>query len=43
MEQAYGLMVNYLYKLNEIERNHEIYSEQGKAVLSSSVRALLKG
>jgi malonyl-CoA decarboxylase len=41
-KQAYGMMVNYLYKLNEIERNHEIYSEQGKAVLSSVVRAIVK-
>lgn len=40
--QSYGMMVNYYYKLNEIERNHEVYSEQGKAVLSSAVRALLK-
>ncbi|KJS36063.1 MAG: malonyl-CoA decarboxylase [Rhodospirillaceae bacterium BRH_c57] len=42
VQQSAGLMVNYLYKLNEIERNHETYSGQGKAVLSSSVKALLK-
>ncbi|MGC2854004.1 malonyl-CoA decarboxylase [Novispirillum sp. DQ9] len=42
VKQAAGLMVNYLYKLNEIERNHETYSAQGKAVLSSGVKALLK-
>lgn len=42
LSQAAGLMVNYLYKLNDIERNHETYSEQGKAVLSSGVRGLLK-
>lgn len=42
LQQSAGLMVNYLYKLNEIERNHETYSGQGKAVLSSSVKALLK-
>lgn len=41
-KQACGMMVNYLYKLNEIERNHEIYSEQGKAVPSSAVRSLVK-
>lgn len=42
VKQSAGLMVNYLYKLNEIERNHETYSGQGKAVLSSAVKALLK-
>lgn len=42
VKQSAGLMVNYLYKLNEIERNHETYSGQGKAVLSTGVKALLK-
>lgn len=42
LAQSAGLMVNYLYKLNDIERNHETYSEHGKAVLSSGVRGLLK-
>lgn len=42
LKQSCGLMVNYLYKISEIERNHEIYSEQGKAVLSTAVRGLLK-
>jgi hypothetical protein len=35
-------MVNYLYKLHDIERNHETYSELGKAVLSTAMRAQLK-
>lgn len=42
LHQSAGMMVNYLYKLNEIDRNHETYSGQGKAVLSSGVKALLK-
>lgn len=41
LEQSAGLMVNYLYKLNDIERNHESYRGHGKAALSSSVKALL--
>lgn len=40
--QAAGMMVNYLYKLPDIERNHEAYSDQGKAALSTSVRSLFK-
>jgi malonyl-CoA decarboxylase len=42
LQQSAGLMVNYLYKLSEIEENHEAYSGQGKVALSSAVKALLK-
>ena len=41
MRQSAGLMVNYLYKLSEIEDNHEAYSAQGKVAISSSVKSLL--
>ena len=41
LRQSAGLMVNYLYKLNEIEDNHEAFSGQGKIAMSSSVKALL--
>lgn len=40
--QSAGIMVNYLYKLGEIERNHETYSTSGKVVTSSAVNTLLK-
>lgn len=40
--QSAGLMINYLYKLSEIDRNHEAYSAQGKVAMSSAVRALLR-
>jgi malonyl-CoA decarboxylase len=42
LRQSAGVMVNYLYKLHDIERNHETYSELGKAVLSTAMRAQLK-
>nr|WP_300314879.1 malonyl-CoA decarboxylase [Halomonas sp.] len=35
-----GLMVNYLYVLDDIERNHEQYTTDGKVVCSSTVRDL---
>ncbi|WP_413615887.1 malonyl-CoA decarboxylase [Halomonas cupida] len=35
-----GLMVNYLYVPDDIERNHERYSTDGKVMCSSSVRDL---
>ena len=40
--QAYGLMVNYLYDLDEIEKNHEAYAEGRTVVASNSVQRLLR-
>ena len=42
VRQSYGIMVNYLYKLNEIESNHESYKGDGKIKTSSAVRGLVK-
>ncbi|MDP6343542.1 MAG: malonyl-CoA decarboxylase [Alphaproteobacteria bacterium] len=43
LEQSAGLMVNYLYKLGDIEQNHEAYRGRGKISASAQVRRLLKG
>ena len=43
MEQSAGMMVNYLYKLDDIEANHEAYRGEGKVTTSSTIRSLLKG
>ncbi|HOW74774.1 MAG TPA: malonyl-CoA decarboxylase [Candidatus Competibacteraceae bacterium] len=40
--QSAGLMVNYLYKLSDIEANHEAYRGEGKVTTSSAIRALFK-
>jgi malonyl-CoA decarboxylase len=42
MKQSCGLMVNYLYKLDEIEDNHEAYAREARVVVSGSVKRLLK-
>lgn len=42
LKQSCGMMVNYLYKLNEIEKNHEQYKGQGKVVASSAVKSMAK-
>ncbi len=42
IRQSFGIMVNYLYKLNEIEINHESYKGEGKIRTSSAVRGLVK-
>ncbi len=42
IKQAHGLMVNYLYDLGAIEKNHEAYAENGEIVASAAVRRSLK-
>lgn len=43
MQESYGLMVNYLYDLKQIEPNHEDYAERGILATSKSVRTVLAG
>ena len=42
LKESLGLMVNYLYEVKEIERNHEAYANEGLVAISRSVRGLLK-
>lgn len=42
MRDSAGLMVNYLYDLDDIERNHEAFANQAEIVAASSVRRLLR-
>ena len=42
MKQAHGLMVNYLYKLDDIETNHERFADKGEVVAATAVRKLLR-
>ncbi len=39
--ESYGLMVNYLYDLVEIERNHEAYANERAVAASNSVKRVL--
>jgi len=43
LRESAGLMVNYLYRLDDIEKNHEAYANQGEVAASSAVKKLLKG
>jgi len=43
LSQSYGLMVNYLYDLENIETNHEAYAEGRRVTASSAVRRHLRG
>ena len=42
MRQSAGLMVNYLYDLQDIEENHESYAERGVFVVGPAVRKMLR-
>jgi malonyl-CoA decarboxylase len=42
LRQSHGLMVNYLYDLGHIEKNHEAFAEKGEVVASSTVRKTLR-
>ena len=42
LAQGEGLMVNYLYDLDEIEKNHETYAEGQTVVASTAVQRLLR-
>ncbi|MEP7457198.1 malonyl-CoA decarboxylase [Phyllobacterium sp. SB3] len=42
MRQAHGLMVNYLYKLDDIEANHEAFAQRNEVVVAPPIRKLLR-
>jgi malonyl-CoA decarboxylase len=41
--QSHGLMVNYLYDLKNIEKNHEAYAEGRTIVAANAVKRLVRG
>jgi malonyl-CoA decarboxylase len=43
LRESAGIMVNYLYRLEDIEKNHEAYANQGEIAASHAVKRLLKG
>jgi len=42
LQESAGLMVNYLYRLPDIESNHEAYVGDGRIAAAAPVKALLK-
>jgi malonyl-CoA decarboxylase len=43
LRESAGIMVNYLYRLEDIEKNHEAYANHGEIAASSAVKKLLRG
>jgi malonyl-CoA decarboxylase len=42
LQQSHGIMVNYLYDLDDIEKNHEVYAENRMVVAASAVKKLAR-
>jgi malonyl-CoA decarboxylase len=42
LRESAGVMVNYLYRLEDIEKNHEAYANDDEVVASSAVKKLLR-
>jgi malonyl-CoA decarboxylase len=42
LSQSHGLMVNYLYELGDIEKNHEAFAQQRVVVASNAVTRLIR-
>jgi malonyl-CoA decarboxylase len=42
LQQSAGIMVNYLYRLGEIEANHEAYRGEGRVAAASAMRNLAR-
>jgi malonyl-CoA decarboxylase len=42
LRESASVMVNYLYRLEDIEKNHEAYANQGEIAASSAVKKMLK-
>src|SRR5262249_35348016 len=42
LQQSAGIMVNYLYRLGEVEANHEAYTGEGRVTASSAVKGLAR-
>lgn len=43
LRESATIMVNYLYDLDEIERNHEAFANKGEIAAANAVRKLLRG
>jgi malonyl-CoA decarboxylase len=40
MRQSHGVMVNYLYDLDNLARNHEQFASSGQVAASAEIRSL---
>jgi malonyl-CoA decarboxylase len=43
LAQSCGIMVNYLYRMADIDQNHEAYAGEGKVAAAAAIKSLAKG
>ena len=42
LQQSAGMMVNYLYRLDEVEANHEAYTGEGRVTAAGAIKVLAR-
>jgi len=42
IRRSFGLMANYLYRLGDLERNHELYARERRVIASRTIEALAR-
>ena len=42
LERSLGLMVNYVYRLSDVEKNHEAYTAKYQVIASSEIERLAR-
>jgi malonyl-CoA decarboxylase len=42
LQQSFGIMINYLYRLADIEDNHAAYTEERRVTASSGLTRLVR-
>ena len=42
LRESAGIMINYLYRLGDIEQSHENYTGEGTVAVSSAIRSLAR-
>ena len=42
MKQSNGIMINYLYDLTTVEKNHEQFFKNKEVILSNEIKSLKK-
>jgi malonyl-CoA decarboxylase len=42
LQRSAGVMANYVYRLSDVEHNHEVYTREYKIAASSEIQALVK-
>jgi malonyl-CoA decarboxylase len=42
LQRSFGLMVNYVYRLGDVERNHEAYAARYEVIASPEIKRMAR-